>query len=146
MQRGALKEPWDDRPSVFARFAQALSGTSGDRPEAPAAPRFFGGAGTARCEKYGMDPAVFAQISVKSRRHAAGNPYVVFTDPVSAEQVLASPLIHGPLTRLQCCPPTCGAATAVVVSERFARTHGLRSDVVIAAQAMITDTPIVLRR
>ncbi|MFJ2158082.1 lipid-transfer protein [Streptomyces sp. NPDC087856] len=141
MQRGALREHWDDRPSAFARFAQALSRTPGDSPEAPAAPRFFGSAGTAYCEKYGMDPAVFAQISVKSRRHAVGNPYAVFTDPVTAEQVLASPLIYGPLTRLQCCPPTCGAAAAVVVSEWFARTHGLRSDVVIAAQAMTTDTP-----
>jgi len=55
--------------------------------------------------------------------------------------VLASPHIFGPLTRLQCCPPTCGAAAAVVVSEEFARAHGLRADVAVAAQAMTTDTP-----
>jgi acetyl-CoA acyltransferase len=88
-----------------------------------------------------MDPAVFAQIAVKSRRHAAANPYAVFTEPVTAEEVLASPLIFGPLTRLQCCPPTCGAAAAVLVSERFAHAHGLPADVAIAAQAMTTDTP-----
>src|SRR5262249_947345 len=50
---------------------------------------------------------------------------------------------YGHLTRLQCCPPTCGAAAAVVVSEEFAARHGLRSDVAIAAQAMVTDTPAV---
>jgi acetyl-CoA acetyltransferase len=39
------------------------------------------------------------------------------------------------------CPPTCGAAAAVLVSENFAKKHGLRADVHIAAQAMTTDRP-----
>jgi sterol carrier protein 2 len=141
MQRGALKEHWDDRPSAFARFDEVINRVQGDVGNAPLAPRYFGGAGAAYCEKYDMDPAVFAQISVKSRRHAAANPYAVFTAPVTADEVLASPQIFGPLTRLQCCPPTCGAAAAVVVSEEFARAHGLRADVAVAAQAMTTDTP-----
>jgi len=37
------------------------------------------------------------------------------------------------------CPPTCGAAAAVLVSEAFARRHGLAAEVEIAAQAMTTD-------
>jgi sterol carrier protein 2 len=141
MQRGALKAHWDDRPSAFTRFDEAFTRELGDAGDVPAAPRYFGAAGAAYCAKYGMDPAVFAQVSVKSRRHAAANPYAVFTAPVTAEEVLASPPIYGPLTRLQCCPPTCGAAAAVVVSEAFARARGLRADVVISAQAMTTDTP-----
>jgi sterol carrier protein 2 len=141
MQRGALKEHWDDRPSPFGRFDDVINRVQGDVADVPLAPRYFGGAGAVYCEKYGMDPAVFAQISVKSRRHAAANPYAVFTAPVTVEEVLASPAIFGPLTRLQCCPPTCGAAAAVLVSEEFARAHGLRADVAIAAQAMTTDTP-----
>jgi sterol carrier protein 2 len=141
MQRGALKEHWDDRPSAFARFDEVINRVQGDAGNAPLAPRYFGGAGAAYCEKYDMDPATFAQISVKSRQHAAANPYAVFTAPVTVDEVLASPRIFGPLTRLQCCPPTCGAAAAIVVSEEFARAHGLRADVAIAAQAMTTDTP-----
>ena len=66
-------------------------------------------------------------------------PYAVFRDPVSVEEVLASPKIFGPLTRLQCCPPTCGAAAAILCSEDFADTHGLDGSVVIRAQAMTTD-------
>jgi acetyl-CoA acetyltransferase len=54
--------------------------------------------------------------------------------------VLAAPTVFDPLTRLQCCPPTCGAAAAVVCSEDFARRHGLDRTVRIAAQAMTTDT------
>ncbi|MFD9697543.1 lipid-transfer protein [Lentzea sp. NPDC059081] len=141
MRRGALEMQWADRPSPFDRFLEVSDRVRGAAPDVPLAPRLFGDAGTAYCEEYGMDPAVFARISVKSRRHAANNPYAVFTAPVTEEEVLASPRVHGPLTRLQCCPPTCGAAAAVVVSEDFARARGLRSDVVIAAQAMTTDTP-----
>lgn len=141
MRRGALKEHWDDRPSPFLRFDEVVIRAQGHVGDIPLAPRYFGGAGAAYCEKYGLDPAVFAQVSVKSRRHAAVNPYAVFTAAVTAEEVLASPRIFGPLTRLQCCPPTSGAAAAVVVSEEFARARGLRADVAIAAQAMTTDTP-----
>src|SRR3546814_16357203 len=47
----------------------------------------------------------------------------------------------GPLTRLQCCPPTCGGAAAVIVSENFARRKGIRADIVIRGQAMRTDFP-----
>lgn len=141
MQRGALTAHWDDRPSPLARFDDVLDRVQGSAEGVPLAPRYFGGAGTAYCEKYGMDPEVFARITVKSRLHAAANPYAVFRTPVTAEEVLASPHVFGPLTRLQCCPPTCGAAAAVVVSEDFARARGLRTDVAIAAQAMTTDTP-----
>jgi acetyl-CoA acetyltransferase len=45
------------------------------------------------------------------------------------------------MTRLMACPPTCGAAAAVLVSEDFARRHHLDRTVTIAAQAMTTDTP-----
>ena len=40
------------------------------------------------------------------------------------------------------CPPTCGAAAAVLVSEAFAKKHGLDASVRIRAQAMTTDTPV----
>jgi acetyl-CoA acetyltransferase len=39
------------------------------------------------------------------------------------------------------CPPTCGAAAAVLVSEAFAARHGLNDKVRIRAQAMTTDRP-----
>ena len=57
---------------------------------------------------------------MKARKHAAHNPYAVFRDPVTLEEVLGSGDIFGPLTRLQCCPPSCGAAAVLVVSEAFA--------------------------
>ena len=37
------------------------------------------------------------------------------------------------------CPPSCGAAAAVVCSEEFAKKHNLNTDVAIIAQSMVTD-------
>lgn len=140
MERGALTAKWTDRPSPFVDFmtvAEERNGVS----DAPFAAQLFGGAGAAYAEEHGTDPATFAMISVKARRHAKHNPYAVFRDEVTVEEVLGSPHIFGPLTRLQCCPPTCGAAAALITSTDFARRHGLRTDVAIAAQAMTTDQP-----
>ena len=64
----------------------------------------------------------------------------MFRQTVTLDEVLAAPTVFDPLTRLQCCPPTCGAAAAVVCSEDFAKKHGLDRRVRIAAQAMTTDT------
>lgn len=139
MQRGALASHWQDRPSPFTRFDEVTHGIQG-QSDAPFAAQYFGGAGAAYAAEYGLAEDTFAKISVKARAHAANNPYAVFRDPVTVEEVLASPQIYGPLTRLQCCPPTCGAAAAVLCSEGFARKHGLRTDVAIKAQAMTTDT------
>ncbi|MGD1237523.1 lipid-transfer protein [Mycobacterium seoulense] len=141
MQRGALGSMWTDRPSPFTRFDDATRAAQGWDDAAPMAAQYFGGAGRQYADKYGTDPATFARISVKARRHAKNNPYAVFRDEVTVEEVLASPHIYGPLTRLQCCPPTCGAAAAVLVSSEFARKRGLSPQVAIKAQAMTTDFP-----
>ncbi|TDC88531.1 lipid-transfer protein [Actinomadura sp. 7K507] len=142
MVPGAIQQVYSDRPGALESFEQVRDRVSGV-PDAsvPNAATFFGGAGQQYVEDHGIDPSVFAHITVKSRKHAANNPYAVFRDPLSFEEVMASPHIYGPLTRFQCCPPTCGAAAAVVVSPDYAKKHGLRSDVVIAGQSMVTDTP-----
>lgn len=139
MTRGALGSMWSDRPTPFTRFDVRTTALQGWDEQAPMAAQYFGGAGKAYCDKHGTDPKVFAEIAVKSRRHAANNPYAVFRDPITREEVLASPQIFGPLTRLQCCPPTCGAAAAVLCSEEFAKANGLDASVRIKAQAMTTD-------
>jgi sterol carrier protein 2 len=143
MRRGKLVQHWLDRPTPFSEFARVVDSIQGIDPEAPSAAQYFGGAGRQYAERYGIADQTWAEVAVKARRHAANNPYAVFRDPVSVEEVLGSPQIYGHLTRLQCCPPTCGAAAAIVVSEGFARKRGLPAGVAIRAQAMTTDTPEV---
>ena len=138
MVPGALRNLWEDRPGPLDRFTD-LAQELQPAPDAFIAPHLFGGAGSEYAETYGTAPEVFARISVKARRHAEHNERAIFRAPVTVEEVLASPPIFGPLTRLQCCPPTCGAGAAVLVSEAFARRHGIDSPVRIRGQAMTTD-------
>ncbi len=140
MRKGALNAVFDDRPDALGRTNQAMDRIQ-TRTEAPQAAQMFGGAGAEYAERYGVDPALFAKISVKARRHAANNPFAVFRNLVTEDEVLNSPQIYGPLTRLQCCPPTCGAAAAVICSADFAARHGVRAPVRMRAQAMTTDGP-----
>jgi acetyl-CoA acetyltransferase len=111
-------------------------------PGVPLALRYFGGAGMAHMQKYGTRMETFAEIRAKASRHGARNPLALFRKEVTAEEVMASPvMIPGVMTRLMACPPTCGAAAALLVSEDFAKRRGLAPRVRIAAQAMTTDTP-----
>jgi acetyl-CoA acetyltransferase len=103
--------------------------------------RWFGAAGEQYMEKYDATPDLFAKVSVKSRRHAANNPYALLTTPITEDEVLNSPLIYGDyMTRFMACPPTCGAAAALIVSEGFARHHNLPGCIEITAQSLTTDT------
>lgn len=139
MQPGALGEVWRDRPSALGKFNQAADYLVGET-EIPLTLRFFGGAGREYMERYDAPLDVFAKVRAKASRHASANPLALFRKVVSTEDVLASQVIWpGVLTRLMACPPTCGGAAAIIVSEAFARKHGLRTDVRIKAQAMTTD-------
>lgn len=140
MKPGALGSYFNDRPTPFEPFDQICDELVGEN-EIPMAIRYFGGAGMAHMEKYGTKAETFAKIRAKASRHAANNPVALFRKEVSFEEVMASPVLMGPLTRLMACPPTCGAAAAIICSEAFAKANGLDHRVKIAAQAMTTDTP-----
>ena len=48
-------------------------------------------------------------------------------------------MVFDPLTRFQCCPPTCGAAAAVLCSDEMAQKLGANNPVFIVGQTMKTD-------
>ncbi|MGE8616640.1 MAG: thiolase C-terminal domain-containing protein, partial [Achromobacter spanius] len=141
MVPGALKSVYEDRPSPLAEFIEAMTDAQGYDTGKPRAAQFFGGAARRYMTQHDIRADTFARISVKARQHAARNPYAVFRQTVTLAEVMDAPMIFEPLTRLQCCPPTCGAAAAILCSDAFARRHGLSPAVSIAAQAMTTDTP-----
>lgn len=57
-----------------------------------------------------------AATAAKARSHAARNPLAQFRTPVTAEEVLASPAVVPPLTRLMCSSFTDGAAAVVLAA------------------------------
>ena len=139
MQPGALGTVFEDRPNPLGRFNEASDELVG-AGDMPMTLRYFGGAGLFHMQKYGTPLEAFAKIRAKASRHAANNPLALFRREVTTEDVMESPMLWpGVLTRLMACPPTCGAAAAILVSEGFANKMGLQTDVGIAAQSMVTD-------
>jgi len=130
-----------DRPSPFDAF-DAITDELVGMPDIPLALRYFGGAGLSHMKKYGTPLETFAKIRAKASRHAANNALALFRQVITADDVMNAPVIWpGVMTRSMACPPTCGAAAAVLVSEDFAKAKGLDTRVHIAAQAMTTDRP-----
>jgi acetyl-CoA acetyltransferase len=142
MSPGALGSHFNDRPSPFDKF-EAMADELVGNGDIPLALRYFGGAGLAHMQEFGTPLNTFAKIRAKASRHAANNPLALFRTVVTEEDVMNAPMIWpGVMTRLMACPPTCGAAAAIVCSEAYAKKHGLKRDVVILAQAMTTDKAV----
>ncbi|HET6949577.1 MAG TPA: acetyl-CoA acetyltransferase [Acidimicrobiales bacterium] len=70
---------------------------------------------------YGTTSEQLAQIAVDTRRWAAKHPRARYRDPITVDDVLASPLISSPLHLLDCCLVTDGAGAFVLTSAERAR-------------------------
>jgi acetyl-CoA acetyltransferase len=141
MERGSLGMKYTDRTPAMDRHMARMFEI---RPpeQSPFAPQMFGNAGRDHMQKYGSTPDHYAWIGWKNHKHSVNNPYAQFQDEYSLEDIKNAPMIHEPLTKLQCSPTSDGAGAAIVASERFVDEHGLWDQAVeIAGQAMVTDTP-----
>jgi acetyl-CoA acetyltransferase len=104
MPRGIIRssffEPWREEaglaatPAYFALRAQRLMRESDVRVED------------------------LARVSVKNHRHGVANPHAMYRKALSAEEVLASPVVCEPLRLLMLCAPNEGAAAVVLSAER----------------------------
>ena len=139
MVPGALGVTYTDRKPIMEKHLIKLLELQGYDETKLAPAQFFGGAGLEYQKRYGASDEAFAQIAVKARRHAANNPLAVFRDPLTLDEVMGAPNLFAMITRYQACPPTCGAAAALLVSPEFAAKHGLNASVEIVAQALTTD-------
>lgn len=139
MERGSLGIKYTDRTVPLDKQFEIMGKTRGFS-EGPPAAQMFGNAGREYMERYGVKPESFARIAEKNHRHSANNPYSQFRDIYTLEEILASKMMHDPLTKLQCCPTSDGGAAAVLASEDFVRQHGLEAKAVeILGMAMTTD-------
>lgn len=75
-------------------------------------------------ERSGATERDFAAVAVKSHDHAALNPNAQYRERVTADEVLESRRISGPLTLLMCSPIGDGAAAVVFSSREWARSRG----------------------
>ncbi|KAI0407779.1 thiolase-like protein [Xylaria palmicola] len=142
MMRGSLQSFFNDRESPTGTTTKMMAETRGIT-KAPGAAQMFGNAGREYVQKYGAKPEDFAEIGRINHEHSTRNPYSQFQDVYTLEQILNAPMIHEPLTKLQCCPTSDGSAAAVLVSQDFldARPHLKDQAILVAGQCLATDSP-----
>ena len=71
--------------------------------------------------EFGTTSEQLAEVKVAASLHAQHNPNALLRDPVTVDEVVASPMISSPLHRLDCCVITDGGGACVVVSPEVAR-------------------------
>jgi len=141
MEKGSLSSKYEDRTNPMDQHMMVMLEARG-YGKAPPAPQMFGNAGREHMEKYGTTLDHFAKIALKNHKHSIHNPRSQFQDDYTLEQIKAAPKVFEPLTKLQCCPTSDGAAAAILCSQEFVERHGLQAKAIeIIGMAMATDLP-----
>jgi len=61
--------------------------------------------------------------TVKNHRNSVNNPLSQYRKAVTFDEVMASPMIADPITTLQCCPQSDGAAAVILCSREYYEKH-----------------------
>jgi len=103
-------------------------------------PTYFALYARRRMELFGATEDDFAAVKVKNARAGAANPNARYRQGVTAEEVLASPMVADPLRLLEICATSDGGAAVVLCSMDFARRHAGDGGIV-SIPAVSTVTP-----
>jgi acetyl-CoA acetyltransferase len=103
-------------------------------------PAYFALYARRRMDLYGATEDDFARVKVKNALHGLENPNARYRKTVTAEEVLASPMVADPLRLLEICATSDGAAAIVLSSLDFAKRQRGGGDLVTIA-AVSTVTP-----
>jgi acetyl-CoA acetyltransferase len=129
---GAEKLNLSEKARAFAALASAT-----DHPPAGDGRSVFMDINAERTRRYmerhGALPRHFALAAAKNRCHGALNPNAALREPATAEAILADKIVVAPLTRGMCGGLSDGAAALVIVSEAFARRHGIAAPRIVAS-------------
>jgi acetyl-CoA acetyltransferase len=71
-------------------------------------------------KRYGTTKEQFARIAVKNHRNGSLNPNAQYQEVYSLEDILNSPVVAEPLTRLMCSPIGDGAAATILCASSMA--------------------------
>jgi acetyl-CoA acetyltransferase len=124
-----------------------LAPAKGYRPEDPDWVRFYIGItnptyfalyARRRMDLYGATEQDFAAIKVKNAAAGAVNPNARYRKKYSVEEVLGSAMVADPLRLFQICATSDGGAAVVLSSLDYARRHGHRDPVRVAAISTVS--------
>lgn len=123
----AVDIEWVQEMAARANAAKANGGADNPAPEEGAGEKrsmfmdFYAAFARQHMQKYGTTKEQFARIAVKNHFHGSLNPHAQYREVYTLEDILASPPVAEPLTRLMCSPIGDGAAAAVLVAADKAR-------------------------
>ena len=86
-------------------------------------------------DTYNVSLEHIAQVSVKNHHNGCLNPYSQYKKELTIEEIVNSRPICEPITLLQCCPSSDGAAAAILTTRDIAKKYTSKP-VIIAASAL----------
>ena len=89
--------------------------------------------------QYGATIEDFASVSVKNHHNGCLNPFAQYRKEFCIDEILKSRMICEPITLLQCCPNTDGAASAILCSMDIARKYTAKPIKIIASALVSGD-------
>lgn len=141
MESGSLSAKFLDRTNPMDKHVTLMGDLVG-LDGAPITAQLFGNAALEYMNKNGIKPETLAKIAYKNHKHSVNNPYSQFQKEYTLKEILESPKVFGPLTKLQCCPTSDGSAAAILASERFVIENNLQDQAIeIVGMEMATDPP-----
>ncbi len=102
-------------------------------------PTYFALYARRRMDLYGASREDFARVKVKNARHGLENPYARYRKASTVEDVVTSPLVADPLSLLDICATSDGAAAMIVTSMEWAKAHNYTD--AIRIRGISTTTP-----
>jgi acetyl-CoA acetyltransferase len=123
----AVDVEWVQQMAAAAKAAKENGDRDNPAPEEGAGEKrsmfmdFYAAFARQHMQKYGTTKEQFARVAVKNHYHGSLNPHAQYREVYSLEDVLASPPVAEPLTRLMCSPIGDGAAAVVLCSAEKAK-------------------------
>jgi acetyl-CoA acetyltransferase len=91
---------------------------------------------------FGTTELHLAKVAAKAKRNGSLNPKALFRDPMSIEQILASPLVVDPLRLFMLCSPDDGAAAVILCNRKIAHRFNSKPVEVAACVHTISRFPL----
>ncbi|KAL5237837.1 hypothetical protein ACI65C_005247 [Semiaphis heraclei] len=141
MESGSLSAKFTDRTNPMDKHVTLMGDLVG-LDGAPITAQLFGNAALEYMNKNNVKPETLAKIAYKNHKHSVNNPFSQFQKEYTLNEILESPKVFGPLTKLQCCPTSDGSAAAILASEQFVIKNNLQDQAIeIVGMEMATDPP-----
>jgi acetyl-CoA acetyltransferase len=84
---------------------------------------FYAAGARTHMKRYGTTKEQFARIAVKNHRNGSLNPHAQYQEVYTLEDILNSPVVAEPLTRLMCSPIGDGAAATILCASSLASRY-----------------------